>query len=580
MPFRFSRSVRAFVQGVPFEGSSLYIQSLKEPQGHLAENAVTSCSSKSADQRKKLTGRGTAEVLQATKRLRLTAYKEVRTLCLLMRFSFRFQYRCRARKSRLGSHRKAKHLYRISTLRGKRLRTEVIRYLSNLSAELKGLTREVNADHLLKLKAKSLTVRGRDGVGPAEMTMVQDGHVSNVPVGGHGRTSGRKRTPKSCDCCGHSCGSLSDKAPSSEKPERRGRKKRTLETMEETPLETTKETPLETQSANSPQDAQLNGTVSPEGETGTDMEIEQPAPDLISLNPLRDHRYCKTEDGHADSEMEDSMSTNPLTVEGSDEQIQDLIHDFLEYFYGKYGSFIALSDSDVLEHLNNKLNTDLSDRKLFVCAEVTKYRSGLASAPMHYFKVTYNKHTLTLDDLSTLENQNWVNDQVINMYGELIMDAVNHKVHFFNSFFHRQLVAKGYEGVKRWTKKVDLFTKTLLLIPIHLEIHWSLITVDIGKQHINFYDSQGIVFKHAVDNILRYILAEAKEKKQAMYQKGWKTIVNKSIPQQKNDSDCGVFVLEYCKCLALKEPLQFTQEDMPKVRKRIYKELCECKLQA
>ncbi|KAL0599683.1 Sentrin-specific protease 5 [Plecturocebus cupreus] len=45
------------------------------------------------------------------------------------------------------------------------------------------------------------------------------------------------------------------------------------------------------------------------------------------------------------------------------------------------------------------------------------------------------------------------------------------------------------------------------------------------------------------------------------------------IPQQKNDSDCGVFVLQYCKCLALEQPFQFSQEDMPRVRKRIYKEL-------
>lgn len=29
------------------------------------------------------------------------------------------------------------------------------------------------------------------------------------------------------------------------------------------------------------------------------------------------------------------------------------------------------------------------------------------------------------------------------------------QVHFFNSFFHRQLVTKGYNGVKRWTKKVS-----------------------------------------------------------------------------------------------------------------------------
>lgn len=32
------------------------------------------------------------------------------------------------------------------------------------------------------------------------------------------------------------------------------------------------------------------------------------------------------------------------------------------------------------------------------------------------------------------------------------------QVHFFNSFFHRQLVTKGYNGVKRWTKKVLSFS--------------------------------------------------------------------------------------------------------------------------
>lgn len=35
-----------------------------------------------------------------------------------------------------------------------------------------------------------------------------------------------------------------------------------------------------------------------------------------------------------------------------------------------------------------------------------------------------------------------------------IISSALSQVHFFNSFFHKQLVAKGYEGVKRWTKKV------------------------------------------------------------------------------------------------------------------------------
>ena len=41
-----------------------------------------------------------------------------------------------------------------------------------------------------------------------------------------------------------------------------------------------------------------------------------------------------------------------------------------------------------------------------------RFKAGLASAPVAGFMVTYNKHTLSLEDLGTLEEQNWVNDQV------------------------------------------------------------------------------------------------------------------------------------------------------------------------
>uniref|UniRef100_A0A667XXJ7 SUMO specific peptidase 5 n=1 Tax=Myripristis murdjan TaxID=586833 RepID=A0A667XXJ7_9TELE len=242
------------------------------------------------------------------------------------------------------------------------------------------------------------------------------------------------------------------------------------------------------------------------------------------------------------------------------------VSDFLESFYMKYGSFIPLSETDVLEYLKKKGNSDLNNRKLDIPGEVRRYRAGLASVPVAGFMVSYNKHTLSLEDLGTLEEQNWLNDQVINMYGELIMEATQHKVHFFNSFFHKQLAAKGYEGVKRWTKKVDLFSKWLLLVPIHLEIHWSLITVDMATKTISYYDSQGIVFKHTIDVCSLAVVADCD------------CLSLQGIPQQKNDSDCGVFVLEYCRRLSVKQPLRFSQEDMPHIRKRIYKELCDCRL--
>ncbi|XP_061681803.1 sentrin-specific protease 5-like [Syngnathoides biaculeatus] len=333
----------------------------------------------------------------------------------------------------------------------------------------------------------------------------------------------------------------------------------------------------------------------------TPMETDSTNPAIVSSHhfpisvcstqyccALRDHRlYCHS--GTWDKEETPvknlSEETNVQEMEGdgqSDdclERLINLVHEFLESFYIKYGSFIPLSETDVLEYLMTNSNcNDFSNTGLNIQKEMARYKGALASAPVAGFMVMYNKHTLTLEDLSTLEEQNWINDQIINTYGDLIMEAAQHNVHFFNSFFHKQLDAKGYEGVKRWTKKVDLFSKWLLLIPIHLEIHWSLVTVNMATKTINYFDSQGIVFRHTADNIMKYLQSEAQEKKQTHFLKGWKIAINKGIPQQKNDSDCGVFVLEYCRCLSVKKPLLFSQDDMPHIRKRIYKELCDRQL--
>ncbi|XP_059543462.1 sentrin-specific protease 5 isoform X3 [Myotis daubentonii] len=286
----------------------------------------------------------------------------------------------------------------------------------------------------------------------------------------------------------------------------------------------------------------------------------------ILSSKLLDHPYCK-------SPLEAPLMCSGVTLENQvgdgknsqkaspvdDEQLSICLSGFLDEVMKKYGSLVPLSEKDVLGRLKDVFNEDFSNRKPFINREITNYRARHQKCN---FRVFYNKHMLDMDDLATLDGQNWLNDQV----------------HFFNSFFHRQLVTKGYNGVKRWTKKVDLFKKSLLLIPIHLEVHWSLITVTLSNRNISFYDSQGIHFKFCVENIRKYLLTEAREKNRPEFLQGWQTAVTKCIPQQKNDSDCGVFVLQYCKCLALDQPFQFSQEDMPRVRKRIYKELCECRL--
>lgn len=68
--------------------------------------------------------------------------------------------------------------------------------------------------------------------------------------------------------------------------------------------------------------------------------------------------------------------------------------------------------------------------------------------------------------------------QIINFYMNLLMERSKEKglpaVHAFNTFFFTKLKTAGYQAVKRWTKKVDIFSVDLLLVPIHLGVHWCL----------------------------------------------------------------------------------------------------------
>ncbi|KTF79283.1 hypothetical protein cypCar_00013449, partial [Cyprinus carpio] len=252
----------------------------------------------------------------------------------------------------------------------------------------------------------------------------------------------------------------------------------------------------------------------------------------------------------------------------------------LDEFLQQYGSLIPIHVDEVVETLQEIFNESFSSpqRKLMVQHLMQSYQRMSGSAVMRGFRVNYKRHVLTMDDLSTLYGQNWLNDQVMNMYGDLVMDAAPEKVHFFNSFFYDKLRTKGYDGVKRWTKNVDIFQKKFLLIPIHLEVHWSLVCVNVPQRSITYFDSQRTLNRRCPKHIAKYLQAEAIKREQKELYTGWKGFFKMNVARQNNDSDCGAFVLQYCKCLALEQPFSFGQQDMPKLRRQMYKELCHCKL--
>ncbi|XP_074836153.1 sentrin-specific protease 1 isoform X2 [Carettochelys insculpta] len=193
--------------------------------------------------------------------------------------------------------------------------------------------------------------------------------------------------------------------------------------------------------------------------------------------------------------------------------------------------------------------------------------------------------TITRKDIQTLNNLNWLNDEIINFYMNLLMERSKEKglptVHAFNTFFFTKLKTAGYQAVKRWTKKVDVFSVDILLVPIHLGVHWCLAVIDFRKKMITYYDSMGGINNEACSILLQYLKQESLDKKRKEFDgNGWRLLSKKSqeIPQQMNGSDCGMFACKYADCITKDRPINFTQQHMPYFRKRMAWEILHRKL--
>lgn len=192
---------------------------------------------------------------------------------------------------------------------------------------------------------------------------------------------------------------------------------------------------------------------------------------------------------------------------------------------------------------------------------------------------------LTRKDLQTLSNLNWLNDEVINFYMNLLVErSADRKlpsVNTLNTFFYPKLCSSGYSAVRRWTKKMDIFSKDILLVPVHLGVHWCLSVVDFRKKSVLYFDSMGGNNDEACRKLFHYLQQESKDKKgKEMDTSGW-TLHSKKrseIPQQMNGSDCGMFTCKYADYITKDKPITFTQKHMPYFRRRMVWEIVNRKL--
>ncbi|KAI4504185.1 hypothetical protein M0802_000656 [Mischocyttarus mexicanus] len=190
---------------------------------------------------------------------------------------------------------------------------------------------------------------------------------------------------------------------------------------------------------------------------------------------------------------------------------------------------------------------------------------------------------ITRKDINTLADLNWLNDEVINFYMNLLIDRGTSdkfpKVHAMNTFFYPKLLSGGHSSLKRWTRKVDIFVQDIIVVPIHLGIHWCMSIIDFRDKSICYYDSMGSSNPKCLSALRQYLEEESMDKKKKSFDTSdWKLISVKNIPQQMNGSDCGVFSCIFAEYICANRKITFTQEDMPYFRNKMAYEILKKKL--
>ncbi|CAO2203470.1 unnamed protein product [Urochloa humidicola] len=193
---------------------------------------------------------------------------------------------------------------------------------------------------------------------------------------------------------------------------------------------------------------------------------------------------------------------------------------------------------------------------------------------------------ITREILQCLNYQEWLNDEVINLYLDLLKEREQRepnkflKCHFFNTFFYKKLISGGYDykAVRRWTTKrklgYNLIECDKIFVPIHKEVHWCLAVINIRDKKFQYLDSLGSMDKKVLSTLARYFVDEVKDKSgQQIDALSWKQEGVKNLPLQENGWDCGMFMLKYIDFYSRDMDLIFRQKHMRYFRRRTAKEI-------
>ncbi|EEF36994.1 sentrin/sumo-specific protease, putative [Ricinus communis] len=210
-------------------------------------------------------------------------------------------------------------------------------------------------------------------------------------------------------------------------------------------------------------------------------------------------------------------------------------------------------------------------------------------------------------DINSLAPNSFLTSPIMNFYIRYLRlqtSPTNKAIsdcHFFNTFFYKKLKqAVSYKGsdkesffikFRRWWKGVNIFQKAYVFIPIHDDLHWSLVIICIPDKEdesgpiILHLDSLGLhSSKEVFEEIKSYLRQEWNYMNQEVApsdipiaERIWKRLPRRieekkiEVPQQKNDYDCGLFVLYFMERFIEEAPERLKKKDLAMFGKRWFR---------
>ncbi|PSS28632.1 Ubiquitin-like-specific protease [Actinidia chinensis var. chinensis] len=304
----------------------------------------------------------------------------------------------------------------------------------------------------------------------------------------------------------------------------------------------------------------------------------------IDLNGDQNNGQCSTQSPHhSEEKLFGSISKRKAS--------QDLSSNDLRPRNGK--SFVIVDEED-------PELTELMDQadKVDECMKECKI----------YYPSSYDPESIEIRylDMECVAPKAYLSSTIMNFYIRYLQQSTSPTdrstcdYHFFNTYFYEKLkeaVLKkndqesSFVKFRRWWKGVKIFHKSYILLPIHECLHWSLVIICIPDKEdesgpiILHLDSLGLhCSKLIFDNIKSFLREEWRYLNHGdvppdlpIAERIWKNLPRRieekpiAVPQQRNDYDCGLFVLFFMERFIDEAPQRLKKKDLAMFGKKWFR---------